>query len=165
MKKDEDSNVTNYQKLDKEVSNLSSKISTEFAFLTPLLLSLDEKEIKELKNREELKEFDVYLNKIFRYKAHTLSDKEELVMSTLSSTLRTSANMYYFLTNTDMKFPYLEKWDKELTNTNFVNIQMNEDRELRKEAFENSMTHLINMEIQLHNHIIHILMDLEKSQN
>ncbi|MFM1525036.1 MULTISPECIES: oligoendopeptidase F [Helcococcus] len=136
MKKDEDSNVTNYQKLDKEVSNLSSKISTEFAFLTPLLLSLDEKEIKELKNREELKEFDVYLNKIFRYKAHTLSDKEELVMSTLSSTLRTSANMYYFLTNTDMKFPYLEKWDKELTNTNFVNIQMNEDRELRKEAFK-----------------------------
>lgn len=136
MKKDEDSNVSNFQKLDKEVSNLNSKISTVFAFLTPLLLSLDKQEIEELKNKEELKSYDVYLNKIFRYKAHTLSDKEELIMSSLSSTLRTSANLYYFLTNTDMKFPYLEKFDKQLTNINFVNTQMDENRELRKESFK-----------------------------
>lgn len=136
MRKDEDSNVTKYQKLDKEVSNLATKISAEFSFLTPLLLSLDDKEVEELKFKEELKAFDVYLDRVLRYKAHTLSDKEEYILSTLSSSNRAAANIYYYLNNTDIKFPYLEEFDTHITNVNFTKLQTNENRELRKAVFK-----------------------------
>ena len=135
MKKDEDSNVSKYQKLDKEVSNLYNSIASEFSFLTPLLLSLSDEEIEELKNEERLEDYDIYLDRIFRYREHTLSDKEELVLSTLSSATRTASNIYYFLTNADMEFPYLEDFDTKITNVNFVSLQQDENRELREKSF------------------------------
>ncbi|MFL8887040.1 oligoendopeptidase F [Helcococcus kunzii] len=136
MKKDEDSNVTKYQKLDSEVMNLYTDINSEFAFLTPLILSLSDEKIEELKSNEELKDFDIYLDRILRYKDHTLSDKEEFIISSLSSTTRTASNIYYYLTNTDIKFPYLDKHETEITNVNFTKLQTNENRELRKDVFD-----------------------------
>lgn len=136
MKKDEDSGVTKYQKIDKEVSNLYNKISSEFAFLNPKLLSLDEDEIKKLKNDERLKSYDIYLERILRYKDHTLSDKEEEIISKLSSSIYTSSDIYYYLTNTDMKFPYLEEYDTQITNVNFTTLQLDPNRKLREDVFK-----------------------------
>ena len=136
MKKDEDANVTKYQKIDKKVMNLYNKYITKMSFLVPYLISLPEEKANEIKSDEKLKDFDVALMKVFRKREHTLSDKEEKVISTLSSSRETASNMYYYLTNVDMKFPYLEKWDKQITNVNFTNIQTDEDRELREISFK-----------------------------
>lgn len=136
MKKDEDANVTKYQKIDKKVMNLYNKYITKMSFLVPYLISLPEEKANEIKSDEKLKDFDVALMKVFRKREHTLSDKEEKVISTLSSSRETASNMYYYLTNVDMKFPYLEKWDKQITNVNFTNIQTEEDRELREISFK-----------------------------
>ena len=136
LKKDEDSNVSKYQRLDKEVLNLANEFSTGISFLNPLLLSLTNDEIKELENEKRLKDHDLYLDRILRYKNHTLSDKEEAVLSTLSSARSTASNIYYYLTNSDMEFPYLEDFDTKITNVNFVQLQQSENRELRKQAFE-----------------------------
>lgn len=136
MKKDENANISKYQKLDKEVLNLYNKYISQMSFLTPFLLTLSESEAEKLKEDERLKDFDVALMKVFRKREHTLSDKEEKVLSTLSMAQETASNMYYYLTNVDMKFPYLEKWDKQITNVNFTNIQTDEDRQLRKESFK-----------------------------
>lgn len=136
MKKDENSNISEYQKLDAEVTNLLNTLSNELAFLNPLLLKLDNEEIEELKKNEKLKDFDIYLDRILRYKEHTLSESEELILSTLSSSTNSASNIYYYLTNADMKFPYIEDKDVQISNINFVSLQMNEDRQLRKEVFE-----------------------------
>lgn len=136
MKKDENSNISEYQKLDAEVTNLLNTLSNELAFLNPLLLKLDNEEIEELKKNEKLKDFDIYLDRILRYKEHTLSESEELILSTLSSSTNSASNIYYYLTNADMKFPYVEDKDVQISNINFVSLQMNEDRQLRKEVFE-----------------------------
>jgi len=136
MKKDEDSNVSIFQKLDSEVMNLYSDVNSEFAFLNPLILSLSDEKIEELKSNEELSKFNIYLDRILRYKDYTLSDKEEFIISSLSSTTRTASNIYYYLTNTDIKFPKLENHDVEITNVNFTKLQTDENRELRKDVFE-----------------------------
>ena len=136
MKKDEDANVTKYQKIDKKVMNLYNKYITKMSFLVPYLISLPEEKANEIKSDEKLKDFDVALMKVFRKREHTLSDKEEKVISTLSSSRETASNMYYYLTNVDIKFPYLEKWDKQITNVSFTNIQTEEDRELREISFK-----------------------------
>ena len=136
MKKDEDANVSKYQKLEAKVMNLYNKVITKMSFLVPYLLSMPEEKANKLMTDERLKDFDIALMKIFRKRKHTLSDKEEKVLSTLSSARETASKMYYYLTNVDMKFPYLEKWDKQITNVNFTNIQTEEDRELRKVSFK-----------------------------
>lgn len=135
LKKDEDSNVSEYQKLNAEVFNLANKLSSEFSFLQPLLLSLSGDEVNELKNNSELKEYDIYLQNIFRYKDHTLSDVEEKLLAETSSSMRTAQKAFYYLVNTDIKFPYLENHDVQIENSNFVKLQTDENRELRKEVF------------------------------
>ena len=55
MRKDEDSRVSKYQKMDMENSTLAVEHSSKTAFLTPFILSLSEDETKALMEREDLK--------------------------------------------------------------------------------------------------------------
>lgn len=136
MKKDEDSNVVESQKLDMRIQALGSKVFAEFSFLNPLILSLDEEESKKLLEDKELERFKLNIQKILRYRPHTLTDKEEFIISSYSPTVNAASEIYYYLTNTDMKFPKLINENYELKNNTFVELQMNKDRNLRKESFE-----------------------------
>lgn len=136
MKKDEDSNVVESQKLDMRIQALGSKVFAEFSFLNPLILSLDEEESKKLLEDKELERFKLNIQKILRYRPHTLTDKEEFIISSYSPTVSAASEIYYYLTNTDMKFPKLINENYELKNNTFVELQMNKDRNLRKESFE-----------------------------
>ena len=136
MRKDEDSRVSKYQKLNMEMQTAYVDFSTKFSFLQPFLLSLDEDAFMELKEREDLAEYKLMLEKIFRFKPYTLSEKEEKILSTMSPVADAPSEIYYFLTNADMSFPELESTGEKLTNESFVKLQNSEDREVRKEAFE-----------------------------
>lgn len=136
MRKDEDSRVSKYQKLNMEMQTAYVDFSTKFSFLQPFLLSLDEDVFMELKDREELAKFKLMLEKIFRFKPYTLSEKEEKILSAMSPVADAPSEIYYFLTNADMKFPELESTDQKLTNESFVKLQNSEDRAIRKESFK-----------------------------
>ncbi len=136
MRKDEDSRVSKYQKLNMEMQTAYVDFSTKFSFLQPFLLSLDEDVFMELKEREDLAEYKLMLEKIFRFKPYTLSEKEEKILSTMSPVADAPSEIYYFLTNADMTFPDLESTKEKLTNESFVKLQNSEDRAVRKEAFE-----------------------------
>lgn len=136
MKKDENSTVVESQKLDMQIQALGSKIFAESSVIEPLLLSLNEEDSKDLLNDEELKDYKITLERIFRNRPHTLSEKEEFIVSSFSPTVKSASEIYYYLTNADMKFPKLESTDKELKNTTFVELQTNGDVSVRKEAFE-----------------------------
>lgn len=136
MRKDEDSRVSKYQKLNMEMQTAYVDFSTKFSFLQPFLLSLDEDVFMELKEREDLAEYKLMLEKIFRFKPYTLSEKEEKILSTMSPVADAPSEIYYFLTNADMAFPELESTKDKLTNESFVKLQNSEDRAVRKEAFE-----------------------------
>lgn len=136
MKKDEDSRVSKYQKMNMEIQTVYTDFETKFSFLTPFLLSLDEKKFEEIKNREDLSNYKSTLEKIFRYKPYTLSQNEEKIISSLSPVSQSPSEIYYYLTNADMSFPKLDSTDEKLSQQTFVKLQMNEDRNVRKEAFE-----------------------------
>ena len=71
-----------------------------------------------------------------RYKKYKLSEKEEFILSSLNPTFESASEIYYYLTNTDMRFSKLETTEEELSNETFVVLQNSEDRAVRKEAFE-----------------------------
>ena len=136
MRKDEDSRVSKYQKMNMEIQTVFTDYETKFSFLTPFLLSLDEDKFEEIKNREDLSSYKLTLEKIFRFKPYTLSEDEEKIISLLSPVSQSPSEIYYYLTNADMIFPKLESTDEKLSQQTFVKLQMSEDREVRKEAFE-----------------------------
>ena len=136
MRKDEDSRVSKYQKMNMEIQTVYTDFDTKFSFLTPFLLSLDEDKFEEIKNREDLADYKLTLEKIFRFKPYTLSEKEEKIISALSPVQQSPSEIYYYLTNADMHFPKLDSTEEKLSQATFVKLQTSEDREVRKEAFE-----------------------------
>ncbi|NLY20872.1 MAG: oligoendopeptidase F [Tissierellia bacterium] len=136
MKRDEDSRVTKYQKMNIEMESLMIEISSKFAFVEPLILSLDESEIEEILNDDKYNAYKLFIEKILRYKAHTLSEAEESIMSKMSELQGMPGNDYYMLTNADMKFPFIESANEQLSNFNFTKLLANPNVEVRKETFE-----------------------------
>lgn len=137
MRQDEDSRVAKYQKLNAESMQDLTEFLASTSFLSPYLLSLSKEEQKALLEREDLARYHEFMEKTFRFGDHTLSEKEEYLLSKLSFASEAPSSIYYFLTNADMKFPPLESAGGEkLTAQNFTVHQKNPDVAVRKESFE-----------------------------
>lgn len=136
MTRDEDSTVSESQKLVLEAEAVFSEFNSAFSFLNPSILKLAQEELDELIKKNDLESYRKFLEDTYRFKAHTLSKKEEFILGSLSTMAQAPQSAYYMLTNADMKFPNLEsKENAELTNANFVNYLRDSDVEVRKEAF------------------------------
>lgn len=138
MKRDEDSTVAKQQKLALRVEGMIGKVSAELSFLDPYLLGLSEDAWKKIRDDKAFEAYGKYMDRLARMRAHTLSEKEEYILSKTSDIRNASENAFYMLTNADMTFPVLEEHpDKvELTQSNFVPILTEGHEALRKEAFE-----------------------------
>lgn len=138
MKRDEDSTVAKQQKLALRVEGMIGKVSAELSFLDPYLLGLSEEAWKKIRDDKAFEAYGKYMDRLARMRAHTLSEKEEYILSKTSDIRNASENAFYMLTNADMTFPVLEEHpDKvELTQSNFVPILTEGHEALRKEAFE-----------------------------
>lgn len=135
MKKDEDSRVSQSQRIHGQASKNYSDFASSLAFLRPYLLSLDEESQNKLLEDPAYDYFKKFLKEIFRYKEHTLSEKEEFLLSKLAFANEAPGEIYYYLTNADLKFPDLSD-GRQLTNSNFTLLQKEVDASIRKEAFE-----------------------------
>ena len=121
-----------------KVSNLMTKYSSLMAFVDPELLKGNFKIIeKYLKEEEKLKKYKFNLEKLYRYKKHTLSEVEENMLSTLSEALSSSSEIYESLTDSDLTFGSIvvDGKKQEFTESNYSTFIESSDRKLRKKAF------------------------------
>ena len=136
MTRDEDSTVNESQKLVLLAEAVYSEYNSAFSFLSPSILELSEEELNSLIEKNDAESYRKFLEDTFRFKAHTLSKKEEFILGSLSTMAQAPQSAYYMLTNADMKFPNMKSKDnEELTDANFVNYLRESDVEVRKEAF------------------------------
>lgn len=136
MKRDEDSRVAKFQKMSLEIESLYTKLASEFSFLQPFILNLSSDEIDLIKKNKDFKNYEKYIDKILRYKKHTLSAKEEELFAKLGEMSSDSQNSFYMLSYADMEFPELKTDNTKLTHANYTDKMSSSNRELRKEAFE-----------------------------
>ena len=148
------SNINNYASLrnaentiDETAQSMSSRafgkyvlLETVTAYVQPELLSLDDQTLENITNDEKLKDYRFYLEKIIKRKKHTLSVEQEEVLAQFSETLEAAGDISSYLMNADMT--YEDALDSngnkhELTDSNFILLQFNEDRTLRENAFRN----------------------------
>ena len=103
---DEDTSINKNIELKEEINNLSSEVINATYFIEPNILKMNYSDIEKfyLKN-EKLKEYERYLQEMFRYKEHTLSDIEEKLLANLSKTFGNNYETYELLKDSDMIFP------------------------------------------------------------
>ena len=120
------------------VSRLMSEYSSLLSFADPELLKSDYQIIENFYQEEkDLLEYRFNLEKLYRYQEHTLSEKEEKMLSTLSEALNASNKIYESLTDSDMTFGYIDVDGKkqEFTESNYSVFIESDNRDTRKKAF------------------------------
>lgn len=136
---DEDTSINKNRELKEEVDNLSSEFIKRTYFIEPNILKLDKEEVDKLIDKnEKLEEYKRYIDKMFRYKEHTLSDSEEKLLAELSKTFGNNYETYELMKDSDMVFPnfVVDYEDYELDNSKYSIYIEDDNREVRKAAFE-----------------------------
>ena len=120
---------------------LLEEMNLKLSFIRPLLLSSDYETIKEyIKENKELEKYAFTLEKIFRYKKYTLSEKEEKIIALANNSLGTGENVFSAIDNVDIDLGYIkdESGKKvKLNNSNYTKYCSSKDRNVRKSAFKN----------------------------
>ena len=161
LKYNEDISSSKSIELLDKAENLNIKFSQKTSFFDPLLLSLDYKDIEKMyKEYDKLREYEIYLRKMFRYKKYMLSEKEEKLISDLSKTFADNETIFSSLTDSDIDFGKIkDENNKEvnLTNTNYGIYVKSPDRRVRRDVFiqlyetygryKTSLTNLLQGEI------------------
>ena len=136
---DEDTTNTKNQELFGKIVNLNNEYSKITTFVKPELLKSNYEQIKAFyKDLPELKEYEVLLEEIYRYKEHILDEREERIVAELNKSLSSPSEIFEKLTDADMKFPDIvdEKGNSvEFTESNYSIFIRSKDRRVRKDAF------------------------------
>ena len=136
---DEDTGINKNRELKEEVSNLSSELISKTYFIEPNILKIDYSLIeKYYEKNDKLLEYKRYLYKLYRYKEHTLSDSEEKLLANLSKVFGNNYETYELMKDSDMVFPnfVVDNKDYELNNSNYSIYIEDDNRDVRKAAFD-----------------------------
>ncbi|MDI3311107.1 MAG: oligoendopeptidase F [Thermoanaerobacterium sp.] len=140
MKRDEDNSNGKYQALTDKAMRINVEASSAASFIVPEILSMDEKVLKScIEDNADFIDYRHFLEDLLRYKPHTLSDKEEMILAESEVMAHSPENIFKMLDNADIRFPSIEDEDGdlvELTHGNYIRYISSKDRDVRKRAFE-----------------------------
>ncbi len=138
LKNDEDKTNQQYTGVYQRAINLYMRISELSSFITPEIQSLPEEKLNSSVNATGMKEYSFYLEKIIRYRPHTLSREIEKVLSMSGEMAQAPSEIFSQLDNADLTFGEIEDEEgrkHELSHGNYNTFLMKKNRELREKAF------------------------------
>ena len=135
----EDTRQSAGQAMEAKAYAVYTKYAQATSFAQPEILSLDEETLKAIVKDEKLAPYAFYMQKLLDEKPHVLSAKEEALLASFTEVLGAPGKISESLQDADMVFD--DALDAngeahEVTQSNYILLQMNEDRVLRKNAFE-----------------------------
>lgn len=135
----EDTRQSAGQAMEAKAYAVYTKYAQATSFAQPEILSLDEETLKAIVKDEQLAPYAFYMQKLLDEKPHVLSAKEEALLASFTEVLGAPGKISESLQDADMVFD--DALDAngeahEVTQSNYILLQMNEDRVLRKNAFE-----------------------------
>lgn len=140
MKMDEDNRDSHRQAMFDKINTSASKILSALSFLTPEILSSEEKTVKMfIDENPGLRVYRHMLEGIFNRKEHILSEKEENLLANLGQVTSAPHSIFNILNNSDLKFGSITDDygnEIEITHGNYINFMESHNREVRKAAFE-----------------------------
>lgn len=139
-KKDEDTKNSTYQSMYGSVMSLYVEISGASSFEGPEIIDIPEDTLKSfLEENEELRLYELDIQRKRKKMEHTLSDKEEKLLAEVGEIANSPADIFGVFNNADLVFPEITDRDGKkvrLTHGNYIPFMESSSREVRKEAFE-----------------------------
>lgn len=138
LKTAEDTANSAYQRMVGRFQNTASQAAQEASFIRPEILSLSAAKLKKYLAAKELKPYKLQLERLVRYKPHTLTDNEEKLLAMQTEMAQAASQAFRQLTDADMKFGEVENEKGEtieLGHSSFSAFLNSPKRSVRKQAF------------------------------
>ena len=138
LKSDEDKTNQHYLGLYQRSMNLANRAAELSSFMVPEIQSVPDEIISTYLHDEKLREYGFYLEKILRYKPHTLKEESEEILAMSGEIAHASSQFFSQLDNADLKFGTIQDDGGdiiELSHGNFITFLMSPKRETREKAF------------------------------
>ncbi|GJL77183.1 MAG: peptidase [Nitrospinaceae bacterium] len=139
LKNDEDKTNNIHQGNFERIVRLASQVGQAGSFIQSEIMAIPETRMQEFLQDKELEFFKVHLEKILRYRQHTLSEKEEALLASTAEMARAAREGFDMLDNADLKLGTVKNEKGEevtISQGNFQSLMQNYDRRVRQEAFE-----------------------------
>ena len=139
LRHSEDTRDSSATSMYSRIYSLYVEISSASAFARPEILSLDDDKLKAIIEDDQLKDYRFMLEDLYREKKHTLSAKEEIVISSFGESFAAASEISESLRDSDLTFDDIvddEGKKYPLSESSYIHYQMSDDRTLRKSAFE-----------------------------
>ena len=147
LSSDVDTTNNDYRILKMRTEKLMETISDKLSFVVPELLENDFSKVLEfIKDNKDLAKYKFDLEKVFRYKKHTLSKKEEEIVTKATNAFGTGDEVFNNIDNTDIYLGTInvDGEEVELTNSNYIKYMNHKDRNVRIDAFNKMYTYFKN---------------------
>ena len=122
-----------------EVLSLINNVSEKTSFIRPELLESNiNKALEYINENKKLEKYKLSLERLFRYKNHTLSKEEERILSMSSDMFRLPEDAYSILNNVDFKLGTIKDENNkivELNHSNYSVFLTSKNKRVRRNAF------------------------------
>ena len=117
--------------------NVAVRVEAAMSYQTPEIQSIPDDTMNRFLEDERLSEYNIYLNKILRFKPHVLTEKEERLLAMQAEFAQTSQRVFSSLTNVDMDFGEIDtpEGKKPLTQSTYNAYMIHPDRDIRRQAY------------------------------
>lgn len=135
----ENQSDSDHQARKSRFQNLAVKASQASSFVRPELLSIEPEKMESFLNDPVLEPYKLLLERIVRYRPHTLTDREERLLAMQGEMAGAAGNAFRQLNDADLRFGELENEDgqrMELSHATFIQFLHSTDRDVRKKAFD-----------------------------
>lgn len=138
LKTSEDQSNSDYQRMKGRYTHVATKAGEASAFIRPEILAIKPSVMARFLKSKELTDWRLALDRILRYRPHTLSDKEEHLLAMQGQMSEASNSIFRQLNDADLKWGVVknEKGEQiELGHSAFQALLQSPSQEVRKEAF------------------------------
>ena len=140
MRSDEDTTVQRYQDMFSRAQTLSYRAAENSSFLVPEILSMDRELLEQYRAADNgIGHFKRALEIILARRDHTLSGEMEELLAQSYDATQGASQIFTMFNNADVKFPVITGESGEgiqITHGNYISLMENQDRRIRKDAFE-----------------------------
>ncbi len=138
LKTAEDTANSTYQRMQGRHTNVASRAAQEASYIRPEIMAIDDARMAGFLEEAALAPYRLLLERMLRYKPHTLSDKEERLLAMQTEMAQAAGKTFRQLNNADLKFGAIENDQGEmveLSHASFATCLHSPKRDVRQTAF------------------------------
>ena len=138
LKVTEDTSESKYQRMQGRFMNAASRAAQAAAYIRPEILAITKAKINSFLADKRIKPYRLLLERILRYKPHTLGKNEEKLLAMQTEMSQAAGQIFGQLNDADLKFGTVKDESGgliELSHATFAKLLHSPKRAVRKNAF------------------------------